>query len=431
MERTKDGQERNRVAYIVEAALEYFISLLVTDAFLATLLTRTGVSDAAAGVITQLASLAFVAQLFSVFVRKTRGMKRWVTALHLADQLMFVSLYLIPILRVPAPIKIALFVVMYLGGHILANVASPYKLSWLMSFVPDGRRGRFTADKEIVSLIGGMTFTYLVGTLVDTLRDNGKEDLAFLICGVLIFVLALLHLVSLLVVKDRADAPEQATLHVRLSDALRKTFSDRTLQKIVFVDVLWHLATGVSVSFYGVYKIHELGFSLRYVSFLAILYSLFRIAFSRLFGSLADRSSWTRMLTVCFGVAALAYFFNVFTVPSNGKWMFALYSCVNAISMAGINSGLLNLVFDFVPYEDRAAALGVKYAIGGLAAFAASLVGGVILAQIQNNGNTLFGVPLYAQQVLSALAFLLCLVLVWYLNAVIRKLPRLKDEEKK
>ena len=145
---TEKDLSRNRFYYIIEAAVEYFISLLITGAFLATLLTRSGVSDAATGVITQLASLAFTAQLFSVFFRKTRGMKRFVTIMHVVNQLMFVSLYMISTFQVPPAIKTTCFVVLFLGGHLVSNIVSPYKLSWLMSFVPNNRRGRFTASKS-------------------------------------------------------------------------------------------------------------------------------------------------------------------------------------------------------------------------------------------------------------------------------------------
>ena len=60
--------KRSRRAYILECAFEYFIALMVADAFLATLLTEMGLSDAVIGVISSLISLAFLFQLFSIFV---------------------------------------------------------------------------------------------------------------------------------------------------------------------------------------------------------------------------------------------------------------------------------------------------------------------------------------------------------------------------
>ena len=424
---TEKDLSRNRFYYIIEAAVEYFISLLITGAFLATLLTRSGVSDAATGVITQLASLAFTAQLFSVFFRKTRGMKRFVTIMHVVNQLMFVSLYMIPTFQVPPAIKTTCFVVLFLGGHLVSNIVSPYKLSWLMSFVPNNRRGRFTASKEIVSLLGGMVFSMAMGALIDYTTAAGKEDLGFTLCGITILVLAGIHFLTLVLIRDHEPDPDAVSGHVSL-DTVKKTVTNTVILKIIAVDIIWHLATGIAVSYYGVYQTGDLGFSLRYASFVSILSSLSRVAVSRLFGKIADKYSWTRLLTMCFAIAALSFGVNIFTVPSNGHVMFVIYSCIHAMSMAGINGGLMNIIFDFVPQSERPAALGIKYSVGGLAGFFASLVGSVIVTTIQKNGNTFLGMPLYAQQLLSVIALVICIVLVIYMRVVIAKLKANKSE---
>lgn len=419
----KDIYRTSRISYIIEAALEYFIALLISDSFLATLLTRTGVSDASAGIVTQLASLAFTMQLVSVFVRPRHGVKLMVTVLHLVNQLMFVSLYLIPGLDFPREIKVTAFVVMFLGGHIISNIAQPYKLSWLMSAVPDKSRGRFTANKEIVSLLGGMCFSYAMGAVADYYRDIGDENTGFMICGITIFVLAVLHTVSLVIVKEKPDNTQGE--RVSFDRAIRKTFSNKALFKILMIDILWHITTGIAVSFYGVYKTNDLGFSLKFCAILSILYSLVRAAFSRFLGGLADKYSWAKMLGICFGIAGLAFFANIFTVPANGKVMFTVYYCLYAIALAGINSGLMNITFDYVPHCDRAAALGIKNSIGGLAGFFASIVGSFIVKHIQAKGNTFafFG-EVYAQQILSAIAFATCVVLVVYVRRVIVRVKR-------
>ena len=48
-ETNKDIYKTSRVLYIIEAALEYFISLVVTGAYLAKLAESIGISDALTG----------------------------------------------------------------------------------------------------------------------------------------------------------------------------------------------------------------------------------------------------------------------------------------------------------------------------------------------------------------------------------------------
>lgn len=64
--------KRSRVAYMVQCTIEYMISLLVTDVFIAKLLTSIGISDAVSGIISSFISLAFVIQLFSIVLMKTK-----------------------------------------------------------------------------------------------------------------------------------------------------------------------------------------------------------------------------------------------------------------------------------------------------------------------------------------------------------------------
>ena len=57
--------KRSRNAYMVQCAFEYFVALLVADAFLAKLLTALGIGDNLIGIISSFVSLAFVFQLLS------------------------------------------------------------------------------------------------------------------------------------------------------------------------------------------------------------------------------------------------------------------------------------------------------------------------------------------------------------------------------
>ena len=255
---------RNRAAYVAEALVEYFISLLVAGAFLAMILKQTGVPDSVTGVTTALSSLAFMGQLVSaLFIRTRKTPRRFILWGHLINQLMFVLLYAIPFIHIPQIIKIALFVCMYLGGHLIANMVAPFKLSWLMSYVDDRKRGAFTAKKEIISLVGGMAFSFLMGSLIDYYEGIGQTETGCILCGITILVLSIAHFAALAAVKD-GDEPEETGAAERMSvkKALGLTLGNPCLRKVIFLDILWHMGTGISVSFYGTYQINELGFSM-------------------------------------------------------------------------------------------------------------------------------------------------------------------------
>ena len=105
-----------------------------------------------------------------------------------------------------------------------------------------------------------------------------------------------------------------------------------------------------------------------------------------------------------------------------------VYACFYGFAMAGINSGVMNLVYDYVEPGDRATALGVKNSIGGILAFFTALLSGAIMSAVQERGGIhIFGYLLYPQQLLALLSCAVSVALIFYMRAVIAPLGRASD----
>ena len=420
MNTKKDIYKRSRVLYIVEAALEYFISILIGESYLAKIATSAGLPDTLTHILTSLVSLACSFQMVAVFLASRRPVKRWVTPLHILNQTLFALLYLVPGLDLSAEIKGLIFIVFLLAGHIISQVVYSAKINWFMSMVDDNKRGRFTANKEIVSLMGGMVFSFVMGQIIDRFEAAGNVDGAFTVIAVTVFVLMLGHTATLIFSQEKPA--ESAPIPVKKE--LASLFRNKTLFLVIGVAVLWSIASGSITPFLGTYRNNVLGFSMTYNALLTAMYSIVRSIFSRPIGKLADKKSFAVMLTVCFGIQALGFAINIFTVPENGHVLFAIYYMLNGIAMGGINSGAINLIYDYVEPDQRTGALAIRGALAGLVGFATTLIFSIPVARITENGNMLFGIPVYAQQVMSAVALVITLIVIVYLNVVVKKLKR-------
>lgn len=404
---------------IAGSAFEYFVTLLVEGVYLAALSTAIGIPDAVTGIITAFISLGLGFQCFALLYAHKTPVKRWATLLHILNQACFCLLYLVPGLSVPQWAKITVFVALLFAGRIFYNLCYPSIMNWYLSMVPDGERGRFTAKKEIVSLLGSMIYTFLMGLMIDHYTDAGRQDIAFLLCALTLFVLTVLTTLTFVFSREK-PVPRSERHRISLGGLLR----DRRFLAVVAVSVLWGVANYATTPFYGTYQNNELAFSKTFVAVLAALYSISRALVSHPLGRLADKTSFARMLTLCFLIEAAAYSINMFTVPQNGKVFYAVYYVLHAIGMGGINSGAVNLIYDYVPPSERTGAVALQNTLSGFAGFFTTLAFSPLVSYIQGNGNYFLGVPLYAQQVLSAFGLIVSLFLVFYLRAVIAKVPR-------
>ena len=84
--------KRSRASYMTQCTVEYFVSLLVTDAFLAKLLTYVGISDSLIGIISSFISMAFVIQLLSVFIVRIKASTKKIVMIFDTISIFFFSI---------------------------------------------------------------------------------------------------------------------------------------------------------------------------------------------------------------------------------------------------------------------------------------------------------------------------------------------------
>ena len=419
---TKDEYKTSRFLYILEAAFEYFISILLTGAYIAKVTTTLGMNDSLTGIITSFVTLGCGFQFIAIFLANKKPVKRWVCLFHSINQLFFALVYFVPFFKTSATAKTVLFILFLLIGHFIDNIVKSPKINWFMSLVDDKKRGSFTATKEIISLIGGMIFSFIVSAVIDGFEGAGNIHGAFLFCGIGIFILMAAHTCTMIFSKEK---PAEKTEKISIKEMVKGLLKEKNLGKVIFLFVLWDIANYATMPFYGTYQIKELGFSMTYVSILAALYAIFRSIFSKPLGRYADKHSFSKMLIICFGIQAVATLINIFTVPENGYVCYTLYYILHSIAMGGIaSSGPINLIYDNVSVENRTGAFALKNTIAGIIGFLTTLAMSPLVEYIQANGNVFLGIPVYAQQVLSVFGLLLTVVILLYLIFVVDKIKK-------
>lgn len=421
--------KRSRAAYNAEALLEYLISLTIIDSFLAALGKTLGISDALIGICTAMTSLAGLTQIFTVFFNHQKPKKMLILRLHLINQLMFACLYFLPFINISQSLTTVLFVLLLLGGYLCANITSSIRYTLAMSSVERHKYGSFSTTKEMISLVGGMIFEYILGCVSDYYREREEELICYLLFGITIIVIAILHAISVYLLREDKHEPTEKAENETLGSRLREMFSllkNRSFLAVVAVFVLWRIADYLVYPFMGTYAIdteNGLGYSLTVTSVIAIIGNVLRFLLSRPIGKFADRTSYCIMLIPIFFIGFSATVFAMISAPDR-EWAYIVYKILRCVAYTGISSGTLNLVLEYVKPDKMDYATALNHCIIGVTGFVSSLVGSAILSYIQSNGNTIFGIHIYAQQFLAAVSAIIILILCLYMLFVVRKMKR-------
>lgn len=421
-----EDYKRSRSAYVIQCTVEYFISILVADAFLAKLLKSVGLNDSLIGVISSLVSFSFLIQLLSIILMKRiRNIKRNVVVYDTVSMLFFLCTYLVPFLKVPQGLKTVLVFVCILGGFSCKYLVSGVCYRWANAFVDPEKRGNFSATKEMISLASGILFTLGIGFVVDRYEAKGNLAGSFIFIAAVMFVITVLDFVSLLAIRD-ADASDSEKQHKSLREVITATFGNRSFVCLMITRCLWSVACYITTGFLGTYKTQELFFTVGAVQLINMAGSAARFILSKPFGHYSDRTSFAKGFRLALCIAGAGFLCIIFTKPET-RFMIIAYTVLYNVSMAGINANSTNMIYSYVPSDCFVQASAIIASIGGLLGFGASLLGGRILTIVQENGNTVFGLPVYGQQILGGISFILTVVTMLFTCFVLEKQKVMKQ----
>ncbi len=415
--------KRSRTAYALQCTFEYFVMLLVADAFLANLLTNMGISDALTGIISSFISFAFLFQLMSIFlVTKIRNTKKTVIILNCLSQFLFMTMYLVPFMPFSKGIKTALVICSILFAYISNYTVSGVLFKWANSFVAPTKRAEYSAGKEMVSLLSGIGFTLIIGHIIDRYNDIGNVKGGFLFIAAAMLILNICNFISLMLIKKDSVATEgeQTEDTPTFSEVIKNTLGNKNFVSVVIMTVMWYAARYMTLGFLGTFKTKDLLISVGMVQVINIAGQLARFAISKPFGRFSDKTSFATGIRLAFILEAVAYLVCMLTTGKTW-WLIIIYTVLYNVSMAGSNQNSFNIVYSYVDSKYIVQAMAIKNSIGGICGFLVSLLGGKILAAVQNNGNSLFGLHIYGQQLLAAISLVILAATVAYVYFVIEK----------
>lgn len=412
--------KNNRKLYVIQAALEYFISLALTDAFLAKVLTHLGISDSVIGIVSSFISLAFIFQILTSMVSRIKlKTKAIVLLFDTTANVLFMSLYFVPFLPVSPALRKVLAVFAILAAYAVKYPVNSIMFKWFNSFVSPYHRGRFSANKEMISLITGIIFTTSLGYVVDKFEGMGSIKGAFLFVAITLFVINLFHLITVLRITDEPKV-ETNVDKKNFKSILDNTIFNKNYRNVIIAGAMWDFARYFTAGFMGTFKTNDLMISVFAIQIINMAASMVRLIFSKPVARYSDKHSFAKGLQLGLTIAMVSFFVNIFT--TNATWyLVVVYTIIYNTAFTGITANTFNICYNYVQADYITDAMAVKNCICGIVGFVASILGGIVLGYVQGNGNMFMGIHIYGQQLLSAVSFLFCLGAVLFIKFVVSK----------
>ena len=407
----KDEFRLTRGAYILESMFEYLISILASGAYLAKLTTTIGISDAMTAILSAVASLAAMFQVISIFLANKTPVKRWVLPMTAIPQALVATLYLIPFLKMGAVAPILFFIIILVNSA-SHNIVAPAKSNWFFSPVEPKKRGDFQAKISIVSLIGGTAFTFIAGLTIDKYEAAGNLESLFVILTVVIFILALLQMICLALAKSSPlEGKEKSSSTLGSVKAIIK---NKSFMQILIISTIWAVANNITTPFLSTYQINELGFSMSFISTVTVVLNFLNVLAVYLVGKYSIKHSYALIFKASYVFGIIGFLIIIFTNAANGHVLFTIYRVFIIFfgATAGISSNAL--IFSVVDESERTSALAFKSVITGLFGFITTLLISPLFTLLQSKAISVFGIDLFAQQVLAIVSFFITLGLLIY-----------------
>ena len=422
------SEQRSRVAYVGQCTFEYLIALLLQDAFLAKLLLDIGLDDSMIGIISSFVSFSFLFQLLSIWlVNRINYVKKTVIFFDCFTQFLFMFMYCVPFLNVGKTTKIIIVLSCLVLAYISKNMVASILFKWANSYVESNKRGRFSAGKEMISLVCGLLFSLVMGVFVDKYEAVNNIKGSFVIIVVTLLILNVLNFISLMMIKDGklAEEPKRYTA----KEVLANTLGNKGFRNVIILLALWSAATSMISGFMGTFKTKDLMLSVGLIQVINAVANGMRMVFSIPIGKYSDKKSYAKGIELAMCIAAVGFLANIFSTNQTW-WMVIIFTVFYNVSIAGTNANKLNITYSYVKSEYVTQAMVIQSSISGIIGFLSAFLGSRLLAFIQGNGNKFLGMQVYSQQVMSAISLTIVVCAIVFNRKVVQKQSVLIKESK-
>ncbi len=390
-ERQKDAgpfrPEQKR--FLASQVMASVYNSLVSGVLMTGFLLYLGVAPSKVGVVLSIPLLANIFQLMLERIwSRLPDSGRTINRLVFTGRMLILSIILIPLLLPGQDVLIAgsLSARTAMAGVILAfaytiAASSGIRLNyWMVNMVDADIQGTFFARRDRIVVVITTVLSFLGGILIDELKANEREYIGFAAVFLAAAVIAAADYAIIRKIPYVEMHPvQEKQSFLKYVGCLR---SDRRFGMFLFYMFWLNFATNMANPYYNAYMLDQLHLSFTHVMLLTSLQVLTQMLVAPIWGRIANRIHWNRILLVT--TAALGVQFFIWPlVTSQSMGLILVIFFTSGLIATGLVTSQFMIPYDYIKPERAMAYLGLATAVTACGGFIGSFTGSRLISWME------------------------------------------------
>jgi len=401
--------EKGRTFFILDGITARGVFVLTSGAFLAGFAKLMGADDSFNGIIGAVPTLAGLVQVFSPLIfERLKSRKLIITLLCLIHRILLSLIFYIPLIVRDTNLRLVILALTIFLAYVSAGIMTPAVSNWLISLTETRTRGNYFGKRDSLLLMASTVISLSVGKMLDVFQSNNAEYNGFIVIAVISLITTILNFIFL----SNIPEPEVKLTKAmpKLKDIVTKPLQDLNFRKVIIVYILWNIGLQIGSAFFSVYMVSGLDLNYSYITAMITFGTICAVISARLYGRIADKTSWAFVTMLSIGVLGLCHLTWAFVCKSNVYYLLPFAQLLSGLGWGGINIAIFNIQFKYSPEEGRTIYLGFNAAVGSCIGFTVAMVGARLVKVLSGVSYAFAGITFGNMQIIFGISAILLLV---------------------
>ena len=279
--------------YLTSSILDNANNKIASTSFISAFAVYLGLSDFAIGIYAVLDTITNVLQILAAPLFSRIGQsKKVVLTNYSIYRIASVGFAIIPFVSNNICIRTILFFIFASIYAVTGEMGYITFVNWRMSLLNKEDRTKFAATKNMYKNTVVLSFSLIMGIILDKFTQNGYELYGFMILFLIVFFIAFID-ISIRINTYKPPIKEEK---ITIKDTIKIPATDKKFRKILVTCGINRFANGIGTMYLNVFLLRYLNINYIYYSLLNIIINLSEAISSKIWAKKANDRNWENII---------------------------------------------------------------------------------------------------------------------------------------